>query len=1088
MTTIEKTYKKISQHQHVLLRPDTYIGPNVMVCEEQFIFDDSSCSIVKKVIEYNPGLIKIFDEILVNAIDHSVRDSSVTTIKVSINSDTGEISVCNNGKGIPIVKHQEHGIYIPEMLFGNLLTSSNYNDSEKRIVGGMNGLGSTCTNIYSKKFVVETVDSGKYYHQEFSDNMYYKTEPKITKTSVKSYTKITFVPDYPRFKMSGITTDVISLLKKRVYDCVACTNKNINVVFNDQKLKQKTFQSYIELYNIDEVIHEKFEEGKFIWEYSVGLNDSYQQVSFVNGISTTQGGKHVDHIFNQIIKKLTDTIQSKKKISGIKPSHIKDKLFLFVRATIVNPNFSSQSKEKLETPVKDFGVKIEVSDNLIKKLYKSSLTDDLISFSKYIAQKDFDKQLSKGLNVKKKSILKIPNLDDANLAGTKDSDKCTLILTEGLSAKTFAVSGLGVIGRDKFGVFPLRGKLLNVREATQMQLLNNEEIKNIKLILGLQHNTKYTKESMKDLRYGSILILTDSDEDGHHIKGLIINMFHYWYPELLYNQGFIKTLKTPIVKASNRKIIKEFYTIQDFKNWEGKNVGSWNIKYYKGLGTSTKEEARDAFSKMSNNIVNYFSDSKQSTDRSLILAFEKKQADARKDWLLDYNFELFLDQTESDISYTDFINKELIHFSMYDVIRSIPSVCDGFKPSQRKVLFTMLKRNYTKEIKVAQLGAEIAKITNYHHGEQSLFGTIINMAQDYTGSNNINLLKPCGAFGTRLHCGKDSASPRYIFTELSKITKKIFVSDDLEVIPRQTDDGESIEPRFYIPVLPMILINGGKGIGTGYSTDIPCYNPDDIIENIKRYLNGESLKEMTPWYSGFTGKIVKVSEGKFESQGKVNIKSGKIQITEIPIGIGIEDYKNFLENLCDDIIITNNSTETNVDFVLSFTSRIKFEEFINKDILSKTLKLTRPISTKNFHLINHLGNITKYQSAEEILVDFVKIRLNYNQKRKEWLITNYNKNLDILKNKIRFLSEITSEQIVVYRKTKKEIEELLTDRAYTKVSGNYSYLISLPIYSLTIDSIKELQKEAEIIENKWNIIKSKTTVDILLDDLSNLMK
>lgn len=1095
--TIEEIYQKKDLHQHILDRPDTYIGSTKIVCEEQYIFDDEKNKIIKKVIEYNPGLIKIFDEILVNAIDHTVRDNSATFIKVEINNNN-IISIMNNGKGIPVIKHKEHQVYIPEMIFGQLLTSSNYNDNDKRVVGGVNGLGSKACNVYSNFFSVETVDEERslYYYQEFKNNMFEKTEPIIKKSKNKSYTKISFKPDYKRFKMKELSKDTISLMIKRVYDCTACTNKNISVYYNNEKLKQKDFQQYISLFTEEKIVYEKFEKDDFIWEYAVYTNESYDQVSFVNGIATLQGGRHVEYILNQIIKKLSEMIQSKKKIENIKPSYIRDKLHLFVRSTIINPNFSSQTKELLTTPVKDFGCKVEVSDQFITKIYKNSgIVEEIISFTKYKNQRELQKTTD---TTKRKVRLHIANLEDAHNAGTSKSKNCTLILTEGLSAKTFAMSGLSVIGRDNYGCFPLKGKSLNVREATQKQLLENEEINNLKQIIGLQHGKKYDKKSIESLRYGSVCMLADQDLDGVHIKCLLVNMFHIWWPELLEIPGFLISMKTPIVKVTKGINEVPFYTIKDFNNWEKNNSNSksWNIKYYKGLGTSTAKEAKDIFKTMKNNIIKYISPIKENTDKSIILAFEKKQADARKEWLQNYNFDMTLDQADNDVSYSDLINKDLIHFSMYDVIRSIPSICDGLKPSQRKVLYTMFKKNYKKEIKVAQLGASVAEATSYHHGEASLYGTIINMAQDYTGSNNINLLKPNGQFGSRLtSSGKDAASPRYIYTELNDITKEIFNNYDFDILKYQEDDGQQIEPTYYVPILPLVLINGAQGIGTGYSTNIPCYNPKDIINNMNLLLQDKEMIDMIPWYKGYTGKVLKdeSNSGNFVINGTYDIEGDKsLKITEIPIGIGIDDYKEFLEKLINDnkygiIDYKNNSTEIKIEFTLKFNNTTLLNDFLGLDVL-KILKLTKNISTKNFHLLNENGTITKYESAEEILKYFMKIRLQYNTKRKEYLTNTYSNELIILENKIRFLKSIMNSELVIYKKSKDEIETILKTFKYNKNEGSYNYLISMPIYSFTKEKLEDLYQKYDNIKNKHDDIKNKNNKQILLEDLKVLKK
>lgn len=1074
--TIEEIYQKKDLHQHILDRPDTYIGSTKLVTEDQYVFSDNT--IIKKCIEYNPGLIKIFDEILVNAIDHSVRDSTVTSIKVNIDRDTDTISISNNGNGIPIVKHKQHLVYVPELIFGQLLTSSNYDDTTKRVVGGVNGIGGTCANIYSIRFNVETVQDGLIYKQEFRNNMFEKSEPVIKKTKKKSYTEISFTPDYKRFGLKGLTDDIVGMLIKRVYDCTACTNKNVSVYYNNEKLKQKEFSQYISLYSDEKNIYEKYQSGDYVWEYAVNTCSSpVHQVSFVNGIATTQGGRHVEYIMNQIIKKLTDMIQSKKKIQNLKPSYIKDKLSIFIRSTIVNPSFSSQSKEFLTTPIKDFGSKFEVSDQFITKIYKSGVVEDIISFANFKNSKD----LQKTNGTTRKSRLRIPNLEDAHNAGTSKSKNCILILTEGLSAKTFAMSGLSVIGRENYGVYPLKGKCLNVREATQKQLLENEEINNLKQIIGLQHGKTYN--SVDSLRYGSVCMLTDQDLDGVHIRCLLVNIFHLWWPELLDIPGFIVSMKTPIVKVSKGVSSVPFYTIKDFKDWEKNTVNknSWVVKYYKGLGTSTAKEAKDIFKAMKNKIVKYISPGKSETDDAINLAFEKKQSDSRKQWLQRYNFDMTLDQAENDVTYENLINKELIHFSMYDVLRSIPSICDGFKPSQRKVLYTLLKKNYTKEIKVAQLSASVAETTSYHHGEASLQGTIIGMAQDFTGSNNINLLNPNGQFGSRLTSnGSDAASPRYIYTELNSITKKIFNQNDLPILVEQQDDGQSIEPLFFVPVIPMVLVNGAKGIGTGYSTSIPCYNPEDLITNTRLYLSGKKMNKLVPWYRGYKGDIVPDGSN-FKMNGVYEIKNNKtILITEIPINVGIDDYKNFLDKLIDDKVITksiNKSTENSVCFEVQLD--------ITRDLdIYKTFKLSKNISTKNFHLLNEKGVITKYESAENILIEFIKIRLEYNSKRKTHLIDEYNKELRILKNKIRFLREIIDNVLQIYNKPKDIIEKILVSRDYDKIENSYMYLISMPIHSFTKEKIESLNTKHDSVLEKISNIKSKTKEDILLDDIA----
>ena len=432
--TIEETYKKLSQREHVLLRSGMYIGDIKQTLEEMWVMECGGTKMIKKMVEYTPGFLKIVDEVLTNSLDHSTRDSTVSMIKVDYSQETGEISVWNNGTGVPVVVHKEHNLYVPELIFGHLLSGSNYDDKQQRVGAGLNGLGVKLANIFSKRFIVETLDSdvGLKFVQEYSDNMLSKSKPKVTKNSGKSYTKITFLPDYSRFGMKKLDNDTTFLINKRVYDCIACTNVSVQIYLNGEKLKGKGLVDYgnyffkkeddkpsVKMYY--DQISQKNGNNELIWEYIVVPWDHFEQVSFVNGNSTFLGGKHVDHVMYQIINKLKTLLETKKKLKDVKPAIIKDKMFLFLRATVINPQFSSQSKEQLTTQVKDFGCKIEVSDKFIDKLWKSSIIDEIVEYCKVKESLDLGKKTD-GKKVEK--ILGIPKLEDALWAGTKKSNEC----------------------------------------------------------------------------------------------------------------------------------------------------------------------------------------------------------------------------------------------------------------------------------------------------------------------------------------------------------------------------------------------------------------------------------------------------------------------------------------------------------------------------------------------------------------------------------------------------------------------------------------------------------------------------------------
>ena len=480
--TIAGKYQQKTDLEHILSNPDTYIGSIEEINDELYVFNDlntlDSNTLIPKNIQYIPGVYKLFDEGIVNCRDHLIRQQQaimngdtkaipVSYIDISI-LDT-IITMTNDGSGIDIVEHPEYKdssgnkIWVPELMFGHLRTSRNYDKTEKKIVGGKNGFGIKLVFIWSTYGYIETVDSvrGLKYTQEFKNNLNEICKPKITKCKSKPYTKIVFQPDYVRLGIDGLTPDFISLLKKRVYDIAAITDKNLKVKYNSELVPIKNFQQYIDLYignkNISPRVYESTDTR---WEYAVALSPSHEfiQISFVNGIHTNKGGKHVEYILNQIVKKIVIFIEKKKKVK-VNPNSIKEQLILFVRCDIENPSFDSQTKDFMNTPATKFGSKCEVTDVFIEKVAKMGIMEAACA----LTEVKENKAAKKTDGVKTKKIIGIPKLTDANWAGTSKSNQCILILCEGDSAKSGIISGLSSEDRNNIGIYPLKGKLMNVR-------------------------------------------------------------------------------------------------------------------------------------------------------------------------------------------------------------------------------------------------------------------------------------------------------------------------------------------------------------------------------------------------------------------------------------------------------------------------------------------------------------------------------------------------------------------------------------------------------------------------------------------------
>jgi DNA topoisomerase-2 len=1170
MSNSNKKYSKLDQRSHILLRNGMYIGSTDITTEEAWIYDDKENKIIKKNIKFTPGLLKLFDEIIINSSDHGQTDKTMDTIKVEYNKEEGFISVFNNGdSGIPIEFHSDNKTLIPSMIFGELLSGSNFDDDVQRVTGGLNGLGCKLCNIFSTKFIVDVIDhkNKKHFTQEWTENMGTVGKPSVTKSTLKhSSVKVTFYPDFTRFNIKDLDNDHYNLFYRRALD-IAAINPKVNVYFNDKKININNFKSYIELHYPDEPKENIYlDESNDRWQVGVLYKEdcNNETISFVNSINTYHGGNHVTHVTDQIYKYLIDIIKKKNKDIKVNNQLLKDNLVFFINSTLVNPTFASQTKDNCTLKADKFGSKYIPNQTFLKKLAKCGIVEQVIELAKFKESSSLKKTDGK----KQIKLRGIPKLDDANKAGTKESSKCSLILCEGDSAKTFCMSGVSHIGRDYYGVFPLKGKLLNTREATTAQLMNNEEINNLKQIIGLRHGQDYGDNAkFNELRYGKIIILTDADTDGSHIKGLLMNFIHSIYPSLIKRDNFITSLVTPILKAFKGKEVVSFYTNKEYEIWcETNDVNKFKIKYYKGLGTSGPAEAKESFIDFEKKLISYEwtdkntkdevievnevenaeesetneveeetlelggsdplslqSDSevrlpynKESDNDAILLAFDKKRANDRKKWLMNYNKEDVLLYEDKKVSYSKFIHSDLIHFSNDDLSRSIPSLVDGLKPSQRKILFGAFLRGLDKdEVKVSQLAGFVSDKAAYHHGEASLQGAIINMAQNYVGSNNINILKPIGQFGSKILNGKDSASPRYIWTMFEHLTTTIFNPHDNPILNAQYEDNQLIEPEFYAPIIPMILVNGSEGIGTGYSTKITSYNPTDIIRNLKLKMDGEELESMDPWYYGFKGTIIKVDSNNYEMKGKYEIRGNKLIITELPITESINGYKEFLEKMLDPeaaktpaktaaktpaktkakpkavkanpfVNYTDNNTDVNIYFELEFDSDYLDSTDISE--VEKTYHLSKKLSTTNMHLFSSNGAIKKYHSPIEIINEYYDIRLEYYKKRKDYQLQILKDELVLISFKVKFLLLVIEKKLIINNKKKVDIEKELEDLEFPKLSKNnsYDYLLTMPIYNLTKEKVDQLKEQETDKETEYKTLKKLKPTAIWSSELDEL--
>jgi DNA topoisomerase II len=1239
--TITEVFQKHTQHQRILLNPDMYTGSKTMEKNNMYIYDssDDKDRIEKRMIEFIPAFYKIFDEALVNACDHFKRIEMtilkqekikkgelppdpliditytynvVKNIYVNVDIETGIISIKNDGEGIPVIIHEKEKIYVPELIFGNLNSGTNYNENIERTWGGVNGLGIKLCNIMSTEFKIETIDAYRslHYEQQFRNNMYTIEPPIIKKSKNKPFTKVTFKPDFKYFKIDGITDDMYNLIKKRTYD-IAGTTTNLNVYFNDVKIPIKNFEKFVDLY-----IGSKSEQKRHYlkinndWEIVVtnSQSDNFEQVSYVNNICSYDGGKHVNYIQNLLATMIKEYAENNKKgYKDILLNSIKDQLFIFLNYTCVNPEFKSQTKDLLKNEIKNKCDK-DIPEEFIKKLCMTDMKilDNALEISNFKQHKSISKSL---VCTAKNKHVDVPKLSDATYAGTDKSKHCILILTEGDSAATLAkycISGFESEEKARYyGVLPLRGKIFNPKGTSYKDYSQKEIIQHIAMAIGLEIKNRgkeidYTIPSnFAKLRYGKIYIMADADTDGNHIKGLVFNLFHDLFPSILKIKDFISSPLTPIKTAVYKgKLVKHFYTETEYKLWsKSPNIPKYDsIEYKKGLGSSTKEEGKSYFKNL--NLQEYsFDDDKDNS--SIVKAFGKKNAGDRKSWITDYlecqsqsasvsqkesrsgspcpiqnmngsqsenmnqsqsqslTLKLKINNkkdTEASCSYTktsktsitEFIDDSLVEFSAYNCQRNIPNIIDGFKPGQRKIMEYILYRyKKAQKLKVSQLSGFVSAEMSYLHAEDSLSNTIVALAQDFVGSNNINLLFPDGQFGSREANGDDFASTRYIHTYVCKYSKSIFNDDDRILCDYLLDNGNKIEPLYFYPVLPMVLINGSRGIGTGWSSEVPCYNPIDIIDNIERYNRGDPFIEMIPWYRNYRGKVTKISDNSYEIKGSYFRKSPtEMVIDELPVGSKLSPsymtYKEYITSMREDIVQKNMKLNKdnkkwkqpevilkdfeililndNIKCTLTFRSEDELNTLLlDTNKFEKIFQLNNKISTTNMFLFNYKNVITKYNSTSEILREFCDLRKEKYVERKIYLLEKLQREMDIYSEKIRFIEYVNDpdHEIKPRNTSKNELNELLKKYNFkyipaprkfkyvnpnndlindddnediTEEIQNYNYLINIPVVNLTTDELEKLRNKYISIKSEYDKIDSVSENMMWINDINDIKK
>lgn len=1141
MISSEIDIKQLEPVEHVLQNPDMYFGDIKISIMNGYSYDENSNKITKERLNVSSILLKMVDEILMNASDNAIKSINSKTkmsyMEVNINESNGTISIKNNGLSIPIRKNNNK--YLPEIAFTNLFSSSNFNNN--RVGAGKNGVGASITNVMSKCFLIEIVCDNKFYKQIIKNNCKDISEPIIKDVKCDNYVKISFQPDFKTiFKISHcndsiktIFNNTIKFIKKRILDVnMSLTYYNITTTLNGVVLPCLTLEDYANMIisNDNETSRfMKFHNNKF--ELLIKRGEKLI-ISFVNNICVSSG-VHIKNIIEQIEQYIINKLKLKNDdIKLVKM--IKSNLTIFIKCSLINPMFEGQSKTKLQTA--DDINDIRLSTNDLQTIYNNIDFDEIINHKKI---NDVNKIIKP-----KHGKLIIDKLDDAQLAGTKRSLECSLFLCEGDSAAKLAKDGIAKLGHDLFGVYPLGGKPLNVRDKTNSTIIKNKTVINLSKILGLPLRTKQQIDKhdldISTLRYGKIVMLKDADTDGAHIMALVINLLQQLYPELLDIKGFFNEFITPMIKLivplktfkqsltttlagtvikTNNNIILPFYNINDYNKFINDNPRYKNIQpiYIKGLGGHNTADTNEYFKHYLNNVIAINMDN--DANNLLETAFKTKYSNKRKDmlatWTGDQSLPRYIGQP---IDCSEFIKNDWLDFSYDNCVRSIPNVMDGLKPSQRKVLYVMLNNfkpgisnseaNQHNFKKVFQICGQVAQQGYYHHGDISLNETIIRMAQDFCGSNNLPLLAYSGSFGSRDMNGDDAGAPRYISATIHEVVRLIYPKSDDALLTPNIEDNNEVEPIYYIPIIPMVFVNGAKGIGTGYSTDILQHNPLYIIKFVKymlRYkMNKQNNKRLIipqhfpPWYKNYKGELYYDDDftkcyinGVFELIKPINEFSRSIRVTEIPFTISKQQFIKKLQTLYTDGIIIDYK-ENKTDSINDFDFIIKFSEPKTYDDIYKLLQLNDSITINNIVAFSHTKTITKYKHDGEMFIEWFKIREQLYNIRKNKIESEYKYNISFVSEKARFIKDVMNENIILKQRPKINIVNDMIKLGYKRIDDSasddtcYNYLLNLPISSMTKEKYNDLINELTNLNNEYNNYHKLTIYDIWMNEINEL--
>lgn len=1059
---VQNEYQHLTQQQHIIKRMSMYLGTKTLTDNTLWILQKDN-KLEKEILKYPIALMNAIYESLQNAVDHCLRTRNIKGINKCIQiefhlNESGEIILKNFGQGIEAIKFKDTDKYIVEVLFSEYLSGSNFeNDSETKI--GCNGLGVSLLCTICKYFIVETSDATNklFYKQTFENNNTIKNIPiiekytnKLSKEQKTPHTQITFMPDYELFNTTAY--EMKDIMDKVLYTYMTYISvylgEKYKIYYNSELITKHSLSDLSEnILDTEDIIkcklYNKNDKNDFL-EVNIGIfesSETQENISIINGLFITNGGSHIAYVNKLILDNLKSKLEKKLKDKvKITPKLISNYLFIFMKGDLQNLEFTNQCKNELKIPLSRF--KDYIFD---EKVYKQIWSKLEVEFDRIYLDK-----ISKESITKKITKLKgIDFYDGALKAGSKEGFKTTLFITEGLSASSCIDRGLCSnkdLGYNYYGIYSIKGVPLNARKEVEIKevkrngkieqiidrkkkLMENERLNSLIKVLNLNYSYSYdlTEEGEKEyltLRYGKVIISCDADIDGYNICSLLLTFFNLFFPNL-FKRNMIHIFLTPLIRAhpkNKNKYIEEFYTDEEYTKWlENNNSNDYNIKYIKGLSGHSKKEVEYMFKNLNKGLYLFDLDKKAKKYFEIYYGTDpdkRKEILSSEDQYVDKYYKENYKNKKITCSYQ--LNVNTKEFQLDNIERKLPHLVDGLNPSRRKILAGSMKRfkNNNHEIKVFQLGGIVSESMSYHHGSDSLNKTIINMAQDYPGGRNIPLLLPIGDFGNR-KIGSDAAgAPRYIETKLNtKITNSLFPTEDNDLLDYNVVDGTICEPKYFIPILPFVLLEDVSLPATGWKVSVFARDLNQVIDNVKLLINNEDtntkvkLQQMKYFKNKFKIREIKTKEFNVLVGTYMIPPNSKdtVIVTELPPKVWTKTYQTQIENkpFIDEVFINECSDEKiyiKVIFKPGMLEELQqtYSPIYKLDYIEYNLNIYSKLS-HHINLFTPKKTVYEYTKYTEIIHHWFPYRKNCYLQRIERILIILKYKIIMLENILRFI-------------------------------------------------------------------------------------